>query len=435
MLQGLRATLEGVAGTGPKSILNQAMRAYSYIDFFGKYASYKTALRRGLSPEQAAEHVKKFYQNKDYVPQIFSKMSKSGAFDYVTYGIDSVRITKNQVVHAVQSAKAGDIAPMIGFLVGSAMTGTATWWGAKAVVAVREKFKKDTAADILSADEHEALRAIQPDYYANDEQIAWREKGPNGITLHYIAIANLDAYPYEAITRGLLLNGGNESYWEGVKDRATRGAVSNIGMGPQQIWTLATGTTPGIRGKTGAGLLTDIAFKAGPVTKKGEKIREALLRFGTSFTVPQVRQGYQAYKMGERQERALSYEYQPSAKPEDVFNAMLTAGDILYEPVQTTRIDTPAEYLSEASKLIGGRRGLVMDTPQQGTRYVIIADIPVSEMFGFETALKSATGGRGFQSLIDVSYKKLPADLQIQTIVRIRERKGLPKELPKPIFD
>lgn len=118
-----------------------------------------------------------------------------------------------------------------------------------------------------------------------------------------------------------------------------------------------------------------------------------------------------------------------------IFNAMLLAGDVLYEPVQTTRIDTPAEYLTEASKLVGGRRGLVMDTSQQGTRYVIIADIPVSEMFGFEAALKSATGGRGFQSLIDVNYKKLPTELQIQTVQKIRERKGLPKELPKPILD
>ncbi|MEM2874199.1 MAG: elongation factor EF-2 [Candidatus Nanoarchaeia archaeon] len=118
-----------------------------------------------------------------------------------------------------------------------------------------------------------------------------------------------------------------------------------------------------------------------------------------------------------------------------ITNAMLLAGDILYEPVQTTRIDTPAEYLTEVTKLIGGRRGLVMDTSQQGTRYVVIAEIPVSEMFGFEAALKSATGGRGFQSLIDVNYKKLPAELQLQTIQRIRERKGLPKELPKPILD
>jgi elongation factor 2 len=120
---------------------------------------------------------------------------------------------------------------------------------------------------------------------------------------------------------------------------------------------------------------------------------------------------------------------------QSIMNAMLLAGDVLYEPVQTTRIDTPTEYLTETTKLIGGRRGLVTDTTQQGTRYVVIAEIPISETFGFEAALKSATGGRGFQSLIDVNYKKLPMDLQLQTVMRIRERKGLSKELPKPIFD
>jgi elongation factor 2 len=118
-----------------------------------------------------------------------------------------------------------------------------------------------------------------------------------------------------------------------------------------------------------------------------------------------------------------------------IMNAMLLAGDVLYEPIQTTRIDTPAEYLTEVTKLIGGRRGIILDTTQQGTRYVVIADIPVSEMFGFEAALKSATAGRGFQSLIDVNYKKLPAELQLPTIQKIRQRKGLPKELPKPILD
>ena len=78
---------------------------------------------------------------------------------------------------------------------------------------------------------------------------------------------------------------------------------------------------------------------------------------------------------------------------------------------------------------------MVIETNQQGTRYVMVAEVPVMEMFGFEAALKSASGGRGFQSLIDVAYKKLPSDLQLQTILRIRERKGMTKEMPKPIFD
>jgi elongation factor 2 len=93
------------------------------------------------------------------------------------------------------------------------------------------------------------------------------------------------------------------------------------------------------------------------------------------------------------------------------------------------------DYLTEGTKLVNGRRGVLLDSIQSGERMALIADVPVAEMFGFEAALKSATAGRGFQSLIDVSYKKLPSDLQMTIVQRIRERKGLPKELPKPILD
>jgi elongation factor 2 len=119
-----------------------------------------------------------------------------------------------------------------------------------------------------------------------------------------------------------------------------------------------------------------------------------------------------------------------------IINAMLLVGDVFYEPIQKIRIDVPLRYLSEASKLVQGKRGLLLDTIPQGTeRMAIIAEVPVAEMFGFEAVLKSATGGFGFQSLIDVSYRKLPSELQSLVVQRIRERKGLPKELPKPILD
>ena len=116
-------------------------------------------------------------------------------------------------------------------------------------------------------------------------------------------------------------------------------------------------------------------------------------------------------------------------------NAMLLTGITMFEPVQTARVDVPMDYLSEGTKLVNGRRGILLDSIQSGERMALIADIPVSEMFGFEAALKSASGGRGFQSLIDVGYKKLPADLQRLTIDRIRQRKGMPAEWPKPILD
>jgi elongation factor 2 len=61
----------------------------------------------------------------------------------------------------------------------------------------------------------------------------------------------------------------------------------------------------------------------------------------------------------------------------------------------------------------------------------IIAKIPVSELFGFDAKLKSLTSGRGFYSLVDIVFEKLPDELREQTIKSIRKRKGLPEEIPK----
>jgi translation elongation factor EF-G len=56
---------------------------------------------------------------------------------------------------------------------------------------------------------------------------------------------------------------------------------------------------------------------------------------------------------------------------------------------------------------------------------MIQAKLPVAEMFGFEAALKSSTGGKGFYSLIDVHFEKIPEELKMPTIQKIRQRKGL----------
>ncbi len=115
-----------------------------------------------------------------------------------------------------------------------------------------------------------------------------------------------------------------------------------------------------------------------------------------------------------------------------MINAMLLAGDVLYEPVQTIRIDAPLEFLGAISKLVQSRRGQLLDTEQEGEHITIKAKLPVAEMFGYTSALRSATTGRGAWFLVDQAFERLPTDLQSITVSRIRERKGLPKELPRP---
>lgn len=111
--------------------------------------------------------------------------------------------------------------------------------------------------------------------------------------------------------------------------------------------------------------------------------------------------------------------------------AMFKAKPTLLEPVQTIRIDVPEELMSNAMNQVQNRRGVVMDVKTEMGAAIVQAKLPVAEMFGFEGQLKSATQGKGFYSLIDVTFEKIPEDLRISTIQKIRERKGLSKELPQ----
>ncbi|MCD6558196.1 MAG: elongation factor EF-2 [Candidatus Aenigmarchaeota archaeon] len=113
-------------------------------------------------------------------------------------------------------------------------------------------------------------------------------------------------------------------------------------------------------------------------------------------------------------------------------NAILMAKPAYLEPIQIIRIDAPEELMGAVMSEVQNRRGQVDNVETEQGAAVIIARMPVAEMFGFEASLKSATGGKGFYSLIDVKFEYLPKDLFEKVCLQIRERKGLPKEIPKP---
>ena len=110
---------------------------------------------------------------------------------------------------------------------------------------------------------------------------------------------------------------------------------------------------------------------------------------------------------------------------------ILSADPTLLEPKQIIRIDVPTEVMGTAIKEIQNRRGQILDMREERGATIIRSKLPVSEMFGFNSDLKSATGGKGFYSLIDVVFERLPKNLQDQTVIKIRKRKGLSERIPK----
>jgi len=112
--------------------------------------------------------------------------------------------------------------------------------------------------------------------------------------------------------------------------------------------------------------------------------------------------------------------------------AMLHANATMLEPKQLIRIDVPTELIGEVIREVEGRRGQILDMREERGASIIQAKLPVSDMFGFDASLKSATSGRGFYSLIETVFEKLPQDLREEVIRGVRKRKGLPEDIPKP---
>jgi elongation factor 2 len=105
--------------------------------------------------------------------------------------------------------------------------------------------------------------------------------------------------------------------------------------------------------------------------------------------------------------------------------SIMTANPLIYEPKQILRIEAPTEQMGEISKLISNKRGQLLEMNQEGSLTVIKAKMPVAEMIGWSSDLRSATGGRGISSLMDQMFEKLPDEFQQKIKKQIIERKGL----------
>ena len=113
---------------------------------------------------------------------------------------------------------------------------------------------------------------------------------------------------------------------------------------------------------------------------------------------------------------------------EGIRAAMSNAGTVILEPLQTLQIDAPEQYLGELSKIIQNKRGQLLDVVSESGVISVKCKLPVAEMFGFTSDLRSATGGRGSHFLVDQGFERLPRELQQKVVRQIRERKGLKVE-------
>ena len=101
-------------------------------------------------------------------------------------------------------------------------------------------------------------------------------------------------------------------------------------------------------------------------------------------------------------------------------DAARRAGVKLLEPVMDVEVTTPEEYMGDVIGDLDGRRGKVEGMTQRGNSQVISAQVPMSEMFGYATDLRSKTQGRATYSMQFNSYQDVPESIAEEIVAHRR---------------
>jgi elongation factor G len=96
------------------------------------------------------------------------------------------------------------------------------------------------------------------------------------------------------------------------------------------------------------------------------------------------------------------------------------AGAALLEPIMRVEVVTPEDYMGDVIGDLNSRRGKVGQMEQRGNSQVINAQVPLSEMFGYATDLRSRTQGRATYTMQFDSYQQTPKSVQEEIVARVR---------------
>jgi elongation factor G len=103
-------------------------------------------------------------------------------------------------------------------------------------------------------------------------------------------------------------------------------------------------------------------------------------------------------------------------------DACKKAKPVLLEPVMRVEVVVPEEYMGTVNGDLSSRRGRLEGTEVRGTTQLIKAMVPLSEMFGYATELRSRTQGRGSFTMHFGQYEEVPKNLSEEIVAKVQGR-------------
>ncbi len=104
--------------------------------------------------------------------------------------------------------------------------------------------------------------------------------------------------------------------------------------------------------------------------------------------------------------------------------AFIASKPTILEPIMKVEVETPLDFQGTVQGDISSRRGILQGTDMRGDVAVVIAEVPLSEMFGYSTQLRSMTQGKAGFSMEFAKYRAVPSSIQEQLIKKYQEERA-----------
>ena len=359
--------------------------------------------------------------------RIYSGELKAGSYVYNSTQDSKERVSRLLKMHAdkkeeIQLLKAGDIGAIVG--VKEANTGDTLCDDAHPILLE----KIDIPAPVIEA-------SVEPKDKADYEKmtIALRKMAQEDPSFQF---------SYNPETNQTVIKGMGELHLEVVVDRIKREQKVELTQGKLQVAFKETFTKPvNIEGKYikqsgGRGQYGHVWLKMEPVERgKGYEFKNSIV--GGSIPrefIPGVEKGlFEAKNTGvlggypvvdfkvslydgsyhDVDSSELAFKMAASM----AFKAGMIKGDpVLLEPIMKVEVETPEEYMGDVMGDLNSRRGRILGMDSLAGSSIISAEVPLAEMFGYATQLRSMTKGRANYSMEFECYREVPKHAQEQIL-------------------
>jgi elongation factor G len=93
------------------------------------------------------------------------------------------------------------------------------------------------------------------------------------------------------------------------------------------------------------------------------------------------------------------------------------------EPIMKVAVEGPTEFQGAVMGSLNQRRGMIIGTMEEGNYTVVEAEVPLSEMFGYSTTLRSLTQGKAEFTMEFATFKQVPKSVSEELVKKFQEEK------------